>query len=260
MNVQKQSISVLIVLLKVFVFMTPVNAQGLTDSAANGQFGMLFASAVRAGLGPDSRLYNGHEYVRNGTNAKGSPYFDMDSLQTATLTYDGVFYREIGLEYDLVTDEVIIRNFSGNALISLIRGKISDFTIGVHVFRYIAPDKTTAAQPPTGVQPPAGVQPPTGFYEELYSAGTLTLLARREKKLTFPSSNDVQPKYDQTNAYFLRIDHRFYKIDSKSSLLETLKDKAAPLKKYIRQNKIRFKRHLENALIQTIGYYMQIKS
>jgi hypothetical protein len=254
MNVQKQSISVIIVLLKVFLFTTPVNAQGSGDSAANGPFAMPFASAVRASLGPDSRLYNGHEYIRNGINAIGSPYFDTDSLKTATLTYDGVFYREIGLEYDMVTDEVVIRNYSGDALISLIREKTSDFTIGVHAFRYVTPDKYIAPDKTTAVQPPSG------FYEEVYAAGAVTLLARREKKLIFPSSNDAQPKYDQTNMYFLRIDHRFYKIDSKTALLETLKDKAAPLKKYIRQNKIHFKRHLENALIQTIGYYMQIKS
>jgi hypothetical protein len=199
-------------------------------------------------LGDDSRLYNGYEYIRNGTPAKGFPFFDTDSLQTGSLFYDGILYRDIPLEYDLVQDELIIYDHTGSALIGLISGKIDHFSIGPHQFRYQVADKTASSLPKTG------------FYEVLFASGSVMLLERREKKLIFSTNRDDLARYDQENMYFLHIGDRFYRVDGKDDLLDVLKDKKDALKKYIRENKIRFSKQMEKALIQVTGYYLQIRS
>ena len=116
---------------------------------------------VRARINPDSRLFNGREYIRNGTPAKGSPFFESDSLQLGSLSYDGILYRDIALEYDMISDELIIHNFAGDALISLTPEKITFFSIAGHRFRYIAPAGVTpAALAPASVTPtPAAITP-----------------------------------------------------------------------------------------------------
>ena len=221
----------------------PVRAQQWTDSADRAT--ALLRQYVQDELNPDSRLFNGYEYIRNGTPAKGFPFFDSDGLQKALLSYDGILYREIPLEYDLVLDEVVIHDYTGKALIGLISEKVDHFSIGSHSFRYI----------PANAGPGA---PPPGFCEVLLSSGRISLLARREKKLIFPSNREDAARYDQRNYYYLRHGDRFYPVDSKDALLAVLKDKNDLLKKYIRGNHIRFSRQLEKALTQTTAYYLQL--
>ena len=198
---------------------------------------------VRVRIDPDSRLFNGREYIRNGTNAKGFPFFEWDSLQTGSLTYDGILYHDIAMEYSLTSDELIIHNFTGDALISLVPEKITSFSIAGHRFRYIA-----------------AALPETGFYEELYASPQLTLLARRKKTLVPPSTQDEQPKYVQTDRYFLLIDANAYNIHNENDLLAVWKDKKDLLKKFIRKNKLSFKQqHFENSLLKMTIYYQEIK-
>jgi len=238
MSFEKQSLRHCWLLLLVLPFSLLANAQQ-----------SLPAAYARARIDPDSRLFNGCEYIRNGTPAKGSPFFESDSLQLGSLSYDGILYSYIALEYDMVSDQLIIHNFTGDALISLTPEKITFFSIAGHRFRYIAPAATAAPN-----------LPETGFYEELYTTPRLALLARRKKTLIFPSSQDEQPKYVQADRYFLLIDANAYNIHNENDLLTALKDKKDPLKKFIRKNKLSFKRqHFENSLLQTTIYYQEIK-
>ena len=197
-------------------------------------------------LGADSRLYNGAEYIRNGTPAKGFPFCDVDSLRSGTLYYDDLLFHHIPMEYDLVQDKLIIPVIASNALISLTSEKLSYFSIGDQHFRYIDAGKT------------ASVLHRSGFYEELYHKGSTLLLARREKTLVFPSGRDDLPHYDQHNTYFLLQDSHYFSVNGENDLLDALKDKKSALKQYIRKNKIHYKKTPEPALIRTIDYYLQI--
>jgi hypothetical protein len=226
----------------------PALAQQLPDSASFHQSTALLRQYVRDRLSPDSRLYNGYEYIRNGTPARGFPFFDSDGLQNAQLTYDGILYRDMPLEYDLVLDEVVIHDYTGKILIGLISEKIDHFSIGSHEFRYFPADQANPASGP----------PSQGFYEVLLSSDAITLLARREKKLVLPSNREDPARYDQQNFYFLHKDGRFYSVDGRIALLEAMKDRKDALKKYIRENKLHFKKQLETALIRTTAYYMQL--
>jgi hypothetical protein len=225
----------------------PAQGQPSRDSSSYDPSNARLGQDIQARLGDDSKLYNGYEYIRNGTPAKGFPFFDSDSLLPGSLSYDGILYRNILLEYDLVQDQLVTYDYTGKALISLITGKIDRFSIGPHYFRYFVADKI------------ASNLPKTGFYEVLYASGSVTLLERREKKLVFPTNRDDPARYDQEILYFLQVGDRFYRIDGKNDLLDALNDKKDALKKYIRENKIRFSKQMEKALIQITGYYLQIR-
>lgn len=229
MNVQKQYI-VPCLLLTLCLFTAPANAQSLED-------------LTQTRLQPDSRLYNGHQYIRNGAYAIGFPFFDADSLQPGSLVYDGIDYRNMVLQYDLVLDQLIIPDYTHDGLISLIPEKVTRFSIGSHTFGYF-------------IKSDAG-PPQTGFYEVLYAGSKISLLARRQKRLIFPPDNTTPNRYDAIDQYFLRIENRFQRVTGKSTLLAALPDKTEQVKKYIRKNRIRFKKKLEKDLLQTIAYYQQ---
>jgi hypothetical protein len=245
MNVTVRSITFLCLLLRLTLTITPVRAQQQPDSTVIDQTSA-FNHSVLQRLGPDSRLYNGHEYIGHGALAQGFPLFETDTFAMGSLSYDGALYSNIPMEYDLVLDEVVISDYTGKSLISLIDNKVNYFSFGAHRFRFLDPEHSGL------------LLPKAGFYEELYSAPSLTLLARREKRLLFPSNAEDLAKYIQVNTWFLVIGGRTFKVDNETALLEALHDKKSLLKKYIQSNSLRFKKQFEKALIQTVTYYHQL--
>jgi hypothetical protein len=247
MNSPKQFIAYCCLLLPLTLLNQAVHAQQLPDSSSCNQRSVAnIQRFVQSRLDPDSRLYNGYEYIRNGIPAKGFAFFDSAGLQTGTLSYDGIFYPNLPLEYDVVSDQVIIQDYTARALISLISQKVGHFSIGTHSFRYIDVGKASLLK--------------AGFYEELYAAPSLLLLARHEKKLVYSSNREEQPRYYSDDTYFLGLKDEFYRVNGQADLLDLLKDKKDALKKHIRDNKIRFRKDMEKALIQTTAYYLQIRN
>jgi hypothetical protein len=243
MHVERPSILCFCLFLSFFASVS--YAQPPTDTGAAVQPVATIESYTRSLLGADSRLYNGREYIRNGTPAKGFPYFEWDSLRTGYLDYDGISYV-IPLEYDLAQDQLVIRDYADHFLIGLVTEKARHFSVGSYHFRYIAPGTAHLPDP--------------GFYQELYNGSQVTLLARRRKNLVFPTTRDEQAQYIQISSFFVLLNGSSYKIDSEKELLDILRDRKGELKKYIRKNRLSFKRNMEGSLIQTIAHYQQIKS
>ena len=96
-----------------------------------------------------------------------------------------------------------------------------------------------------------------GYYDQLY-AGEPGVYAKREKRLVVGSGSE-ETKYIQHDDYFIKLKNVFYAVDGKSELLDVLKDQEDVLKKYIRTNKLNFKKDLESSLVLTTTYYSQLK-
>jgi hypothetical protein len=215
------------------------------DTTAPDRAASLTSDYLHTRLGEDSRLYNGREYIRNGTAAKGSPFFEWDSLHPGTLEYDGILYADIPLEYDLLQDRLVIRDRNSNMLISLVGQKTRRFTIGTSGFVYMGPGTRL---------------PETGFYEELYKEGPVVLLARKRKNLIHPSTLEELSRYIEINTYFLLLDTSVSKIGSRKEFLDALGDRKEEVKKFIRKNHLSFKKQFEVSLVRATAYYQQIKS
>lgn len=197
-------------------------------------------------IGESALLYNGSQYIRNGQKASGFPFFLSDSLLAGSVSYhDGICYRDLSLYYDLVSDELITNNFTHNALIRLVKQKVDSFSISGHYFLRLETAKTN------------GEIKSDGFYEVLNRMQP-ELYVKREKKMEIPSGYG-DPKYVQYNKYYLKINNRFYSFESKNSFLDLLKDQKSSLKSFIRFNKLNFKKRFEEAIVQTINHYSQLK-
>jgi len=192
----------------------------------------------------NAEIYHGKEYIRNGQKANGFPFFETDSIRTGSITYQGFTYNNQALYYDMVSDEIIIPNYLKNALIALSPAKVDSFSIGEHVFLFLK----SSASNQISIE---------GYYERLFP-GEPGLYAKKEKKLVTGMGSE-ETKYIQYNSYFIKYNDIFYTVDGKSSLLEILKDKEDDLKKFIRANKLNFKKDLESALFNSVAYYSQLK-
>jgi hypothetical protein len=198
-------------------------------------------------VGESLHIYNGAAYLRTGHGVKGAPFFEADSLLNGSVFYDGRLYENLPIQYDLVTGEVITRNYQQNNEISLVPDKITFFSIGQHLFIRLLADSLL----------PSFIT--TGFYERLYS-GKSAVFARRQKIPKMSGyAGESETRYNVYNNYFVLINEVFYRADDKDSFLHLMDDKKEAIRQFIKQHKINFKKKREAAMVQIAAFYDTIK-
>src|SRR5579871_1627160 len=103
------------ILLPVFLFLFPalqiIAQPSVPDSisfsrARNNTVALYYQSS-----GDQSRIYNGTHYPGYPfVFAEGNPFFFTDTEQQASVIYDNVFYQNINLLYDELTDALIMQD------------------------------------------------------------------------------------------------------------------------------------------------------
>ncbi len=193
-------------------------------------------------------IFNGAEYLRTGHGVKGTPFFEADSILPGSIFYDGRWYENVPLQYDLVTDDVIISNYAQNNQIKLVPEKLPYFSVGQHLFVRVTADSTL----------PSFIK--TGYYEKLYD-GNMVVLARRQKLARIAGvAADSEVRYNQYNEYFVLLNNTFYKAADKSDFLSIAGDKKDLIRKYIKDQKLKFNKKREADMVSVAAYYSQLKN
>lgn len=222
-----------------------VSAQQATDSSLFNQSVSDIHQFYFKEIGDNAQIYQGNEYIRSGLKATGFPYYLADSMFLGTITYLGTLYPEKKFFYDLVKDQLIIYNYTHDALIRLYSEKVDSFSVGNHNFIYLRATKLNGLTR-------------DGFYEKLY-AGYPSLVVKREKVFRTATGSEDQ-KYLQKDDYYIEKNNVYFPVDSKNRQLDVLEDQRVALTKFIRSNKLNYKKDLENALLLSTIYYSRIKN
>ncbi len=215
----------------------------LTDAQTKNNVAVLFNGSVKGNAG----LYNGSEYLYGGHNVTGSPYFKSSDILSGSVYYDGNLYNGVSMRFDLVTNELVILDYTKNFPIKLVTSKLDYFIIDSS--RFInAGNNYGFSLPETA-----------GFYQVLYHYKT-AVFAKKEKQLVLSSKLDENDSYyKEFDWYYIYADNKLYKVDNEKSVLNVFKERRSELKKFIAANKIKFKKNFEDALIKTSAYYDQIQ-
>ena len=97
-----------------------------------------------------------------------------------------------------------------------------------------------------------------GFYDKLYH-GKMDLFAKRTKKIENSIKlSGAEAKVFYKDHYYLRKENNYYRVSNKRSFLQNLNDKRKELQPYVRQNKLNFRKDIENAMVKTLAYYDQL--
>lgn len=193
-----------------------------------------------------SAVYTGREYIQYGNGIKGHPYFLQDSLQNGTVFYDGVSYPAIPLKYDIYKDVLLIPDYNKSNFIELLTEKINWFQIASHRFVYLFSKKENN-------------QLNSGFYELLLSNPYASIYAKRSKKIPMASKAEEQQQFVQKNVYYIKENDDYFEVSNQASLLSFFKNKKELLKKYVKENKLNFKKDPESTIINTVEYYNTLK-
>ena len=121
----------LIVLLNLTVYSSIAQLSGEDASLLQARQQGIYDHYDDLGVAP---LLSGKEYHPDYRNTVNSPHFNGDEPHSGTLLYDDVYYREIELQYNLHTQQLVVQRETRNdeQLIIIDTDKAATFTMGNH--------------------------------------------------------------------------------------------------------------------------------
>ncbi|HEX2606811.1 MAG TPA: hypothetical protein VHK91_05505 [Flavisolibacter sp.] len=216
-----------------------LNAQAITDTVAGGPLPQFMRDQYKSRLGGSASIYNGTEYTSTYPETKGSPFFHELGFTEGSIIYDGTYYPQIPLLYDLASASLCTKGLQGQAL-RLLPSKISRFTIDGHQFLSISePDKSL----------------PEGFYDILFEKMAVSFLVSRKKVPVRGLSTEEPYHFSTYQSYFIRKDSSYTEINSKNDFLSLFPEVRKELKKHWSDQKLDFKKEPEAAIVESLVYY-----
>jgi len=196
-------------------------------------------------LGEQAPIYNGNEYIEYALILQeGHPFFKSSLFTNGDIYFDGMLFLGVPMVYDLIKDQVVIRDFHNIYKINLPASKIQQFILSDHVFVRIVHNNFNEIN--------------TGFYEQLYK-GKVGLFAKREKAIIEKhGSQQIDNVVVSTNSYYVMKKDIYYKFKNERSLLKILNDKKKEIQQYFKKNRIRYKDDPERSMVMAIEYYNRL--
>jgi len=198
-------------------------------------------------LRQNAPLYNGSEYVSYGQNLVGSAFFGSDSLQKAEINYEGTVYNDIPILYDLVSDEIVIKDYNGNYYIKLVKEKLNYFHLLNHEFIRLGTDSSADFL----------IEP--GFYDRIYN-GDISTFVKRKKTIGYTTGAEkVTYTFSNKTRYFILKGDGWFKVTGKTSLMAPFENKVNDIRQFYRNNHLNFKNDPQNTLLKIVSYYDHLK-
>ena len=188
-------------------------------------------------------VYNGIQHIGYPHYIQGSAYYKSAAWQEGPVLYDGILYKNAFLKYDMVEEVLIIRQPNNLLGIILFGPRVSHFSFGNSTFIY--------------KQKMDGQSIAEGFYEQL-AEGKIGLLAKRKAVIEEGIvATEMLRRFVRKDQYYAVKDGIYYAIKNLNDMLNLLGEKKKDIQKYLKKNKIRFKKDPEYALVKISELFNQ---
>jgi hypothetical protein len=185
-----------------------------------------------------SQLYNGADYFDYQPIKEEHPYFESDDWVTGSVHYDGFYYENIPLMYDIFKDQLISETYYSHSMMNLVKERITGFTLGPKTFVALK-DSSMAS----------------GFYQVLYK-GKVTAYARHIKTFReIIASQEINHEFDEKTRYYILKDGQYHSVKSRGSALKIFGEDRRELSQAMNKTKIRFKQNKEQYIVRLAEAY-----
>ena len=192
-------------------------------------------------IGSQSGIYNGFQYYRYpGFINSGHPFYFADSLTKGSVYYDGVFYENVSLLYDEVTDELLTTDFRGDNLVQLVKLKVDSFTINDFLFIKIVVSQSLFP----------------GYYRQLYS-GETSALAKEVKTIAKTTNSDfeVRRTVESRLSYYVKFNEKYYGVSGAKQLLKLFGAKRRQVADHMKSKRINYRSNREDYIVEAVTFY-----
>lgn len=191
-------------------------------------------------------LYNGQRYHIYDSRSKDHQFFELEDWRDGSISYDGQSFDSIPMLYDIVKDKVIIKYLTRSGLIQLQSERVKEFSYINHRFIRIEENKE------------AGIELSTGFYDLLYDGKTQVLARRMKQRQEQIENNRVNVYFLPKTFFYIKKDGIYHPIHSKRAAFNVFEDQKKVLKKHLRDQRIKYRKAKENAIVQMAIKYDQL--
>lgn len=188
----------------------------------------------------NGKIYNNHPKFKENKHA----FFQSDHYAKGGIVYDGIFYPELSIKYDIIRDELLLLAPDHIEGIVLQQEHVNSFTLYEHQFINIKPETSLK-----------GIS--AGYYDLLYK-GKICLLVKRQKEITEKIEERVENFISSKDSYYLLKDSSYQQISSKQDLLRLLKSTNDKNEAYIKANKLNFGKDFEQSVLSLVGFHNSI--
>ena len=190
-----------------------------------------------------SLLFNGPFFQDYAPNVEGSANFqNLTAFSKGSIVYQGFRFDGIPLIYDIYQDK-IISLIDSSFKFSFQGDWISEFDINGHHFKHIK----VVGSLNSVIKP--------GFYDLIYN-GKSRIFVKRTKIMEFSLNGKYITYYFTPKTYYyIERGGKFEVIKGKKSFLNYFKDHKPELNKHLNQNKIKFNKKPEEAMILLASFY-----
>jgi hypothetical protein len=169
-------------------------------------------------------------------------FFPVSGWQKGSVLFDGIWYHDLSMMYDIYMDEVVILHPSSTP-VRLISERVQQFRFMDLYFERLG----TANSP----------QLKTGFYQRMVD-GPVTIYVKRTKKIEENIVDlSIERKFIPADHFFALKDGMYTAIYKQKGLLELMKDKRQGVVHHLKQQNLKFKRNREKAIFEMAKFYNQ---
>jgi len=227
-----------------FFLATRVNAQDLPlDSSVREEAKQAAIARYHSDRGIASAIFNGIQHFGYAASIQGHAYQGTDEWQKGSVVYEGILYTGLLLKYDLIADQLLVQHPSGFG-VALFSPRVQSFQMQDQEFIYLPQDSLRSFMP-------------AGFYRWL-AKGKLSILERSSKWIDeYEDGLKMSKRILESDQFFALKDGLYYPIKKKTDFYTLVADKRREVIRYMKQNKLNFKRAREQALMQAAIFYNQ---
>lgn len=231
-----------------FIICVDANAQTLQSDtnqiAAIKNYRKFYFEEVR----DNSRLYNGPEYDEYDPSVKGNAYYnDIKTWKLGTVRYDNMVYYNVPMMYDVFKDCLVCLHYNKFSRYSLLNEKLQCFDLNAEHFVVINVDGLTDPEIRNGI------------YIQVYK-GKTEVLVQTSKTIQFIGGNLEKSFTAPKQKFYLKNGDVYYTITGKSSVLKALYNKKQQVELYLKNNDIKFKNNMQQALAKVAYYYDHLEN
>jgi hypothetical protein len=160
------------------------------------------------------------------------------------LFIEDIFYENILMNYDVVTDQlVVIANDQTSLPLLLFSPRVKEFSFSGLKFFY--EDETNDIV--TSLQ--------KGYYQELVKGRATAICKTTKIILETIKDNKVHYEFEQHKKYYILKDSHSYLIKNKKDLLSILKDQKKGIQVFMGTKKLKFRKNKEGTIAAVTEFY-----
>lgn len=187
-------------------------------------------------------LYNGTEFTDLFLNTDGTfRYFNGFDYSKGSVEYNGQYYSNVSLKYDLLEDNLLTRSEDNLSIfnVKLIPDFVKSFSIYNRDFVKLQHTNLSIAG--------------NGFFEIGYLGNEVSLYIKRtKKKKDKPLNTGVQYRFSEENFYVLKTNGNFYVVGKAKDVWKILPEKEDRIRQFYKSYKALYKSNLDSFMVKLV--------